>query len=151
MIFAINSSLKQNEGSRVLEAYCDEFDAVLLLTRGVDFEANNFKALILKSDSSLSLISGGGIFSDFFPIIKSFQNITTCFRIWTGMTWFLSGLVNCGVHSSLWILLLTFLIVHVVAEDNNLFSCFFRSSLYIPFFQLSLSFEFKVIQGDLCH
>ena len=39
MIFAINSSLKQNEGSRVVEAYCDEFDAVLLLTRGVDFEA----------------------------------------------------------------------------------------------------------------
>ena len=39
IIFDINSSLKQNEGSLVVESYCDELDAVLLLTRGVDFEA----------------------------------------------------------------------------------------------------------------
>ena len=144
MIFDINSSLKQNEGSRVVEACCDEFDAVLLLTRGVDFEAKKLLkqfALILKSDSSLSLISGGGIFSDFFPIIKSFQNIPTCFRIWIRITWFLSGVVHCGVQSSLCVLLLTFLIVHVVAEDNDLFCCFFQIILVYTIFPVKLIFQ----------
>ena len=38
-IFNVTSSLKQNEESLAAETYCDELGKLLLLTRGVDFEA----------------------------------------------------------------------------------------------------------------
>ena len=67
-IFNIASSLKQNEESLAVETYCDQLGTVLLLTREVDFEAKKLLqqlALILKSVSSLLLISRAGIIGNF--------------------------------------------------------------------------------------
>ena len=44
-IFNINSSLKQNVKGLAVEIYCGELGAVLLLTRGVNFEANKLLTL----------------------------------------------------------------------------------------------------------
>ena len=53
------------------EIYCDEKGTVLLLTRGLDFEAkkmSNYFALILKSNSSLLFFRWDRIFGNFSPL-----------------------------------------------------------------------------------
>ena len=67
-IFNIASSLKQNEESLAVETCCSQLGTVLLLTREVDFEAKKLLqqlGLILKSVSSLLLISRAGIIGNF--------------------------------------------------------------------------------------
>ena len=85
----MTSSLRENEESLVKETYCSDLGTVLLLIREIHFEAKKllkYFALISKSDSSLLLISRGGIIGTFF---SSFQNKPTCFRTCTGITKFL--------------------------------------------------------------
>ena len=51
-----------------LKTYCSELSTVLLLTRGLHFEVKKLlqqSAVMLKSDSSLLLISSGGIIGTF--------------------------------------------------------------------------------------